>query len=96
MKSQVNSGIAFHCKMHSKVSSHVPFFGYTCILHLQCGMFSTPFVRRINALQFDDNNTQFVIAFSWQWQVIVVDCCSGIAVVVDCRGVNVLFSFFRS
>ena len=59
-------------------------------------MFSTPFVRRINSLQFDDNNTQFVIAFSWQLQVIVADCRSGIAVVVDSRGVNVLFSFFRS
>ncbi len=50
-------------------------------------MFSTSFVRRILSLQFDDNNTKFVIAFSWQWQIIVVDCRSVIAVVVNCRSV---------
>jgi hypothetical protein len=54
-------------------------------------MFSTPFFRRILSLQFDDNNTQFVIAFSRQWQIMVVDCCFGIAVVVDYRSLIVLF-----
>ena len=50
-----------------------------------------PFVHRILSLQFDNNNTWFVIAFSWQWQIIVVDCCSGTAVVVDCCSLIVLF-----
>jgi hypothetical protein len=35
--------------------------------------------------------TTFVTAFSWQWQIIVVDCCSGIDVVVGCRSLIVLF-----
>jgi hypothetical protein len=46
-------------------------------------MFSTPlFTFTPIRLQFDGNYTQFVIAFSWQWQIIVVDCRSGIAVLV--------------
>jgi len=67
---------------------------YSCRLEFMLflgGMFSTQFVRRILSLQFDDDNAQFVIAFSWQWQIIVVDCCFGIAVVVDYRSLIVLF-----
>ena len=48
-------------------------------------MYSRLFLRRIHLLQFDNNNTQFVIAFSWQWRIVLVDGRCGIAPVVDCR-----------
>ena len=57
-------------------------------------MYSTPFLRRIHLLQFDNNNTQFVIAYSWQWRIVLVDCRSGIADVVDCCSLIVLFCSF--
>ena len=74
-KSQVSPVIAFHCIV--KVSSHFPVF----VTHVFC-IFNSVYILGyfcVHLLQFNNNITQFVIVFSWQYRIVLVDGCSGIA-----------------
>jgi hypothetical protein len=78
-KSQVSPRIAGHCIMHSKLGSHFSFslahVCHICRVVLIVGTFCVGRCTRIQQ-QFNNMNTQFVVASLCRpWQIVVAAVC---------------------